>query len=181
MIEQEITIQKSDDPFDTETIMVKLPKGVKLLSTEPYAPEMLEAYGLLEDYAKDKHIYEDSERLTKGKISYISKNSDGSLKEVLIDIGSKYTAYINIQKEPQEIQDALSVGLNIDVKVRPKKNGEVSASISDAIEECKRQEIMEAINNKSIAFTATVKELIHGGYWVDVSGITTFMPGSLEG
>jgi len=40
---------------------------------------------------------------------------------------------------------------------------------------------MEAINNKSVAFTATVKELIHGGYWVDVSGITTFMPGSLAG
>jgi ribosomal protein S1 len=108
-------------------------------------------------------------------------NPDGSLKEALVDIGSKYTAYINLRKEPQEIKDALKIGLNIDVKVKPKKNGEVSASISEAFEECKRREIMEAINNKALAFTATVKELIHGGYWVEVSGIQTFMPGSLAG
>jgi small subunit ribosomal protein S1 len=181
MIEQEVTIQKSDDPFDTETITVKLPKGVKLMSTEPYAIEMLEEYGIVDNYEKDQRVHQGHEHLTKGKVTYISKNGDGTLKEVLVDIGSKYTAYINVQKEPQEIQDALSVGLNIDVKVKPKRNGEVSASISDAIEECKRQEILEAINNKSLAFTATVKELIHGGYWVDISGIQTFMPGSLAG
>ena len=181
MIEQEVTIQKSDDPFDTETITVQLPKGVKLMSNEPYAIEMLDMYGIVHDYEKDRRVHDGDEHLTKGKVVHISKNGDGTLKEVLVDVGSKYTAYINIAKEPQEIQDAISMGLNIDVKVKPKKNGEVVASISEAIEECKRQEILEAINNKSVAFTATVKELIHGGYWVDISGIQTFMPGSLAG
>jgi len=181
MIEQEITIQKSDDPFDTETITVQLPKGVKLLSTEPYAVEMLEMYGILDDYKKDKYVHERLDHLTKGEITHLTAHPDGSLKEALVDIGSKYTAYINLDKEPQEIKDALNVGLNIDVRVKPKENGEVSASISEAFEECKRREIMEAINNKSLAYTATVKELIHGGYWVDVSGIQTFMPGSLAG
>ena len=181
MIEQQITIQKSDDPFDTEIITVKLPKGVKLLSTEPYAPEMLDIYGLVSDYEKDINIHDGVDHLTKGEITHIMKNPDGSLKEALVDIGSKYTAYINLRKEPQEIRDALAIGLNIDVKVKPRKNGEVVASISEAFEECKRREIMEAINNKSLAFTATVKELIHGGYWVEISGIQTFMPGSLAG
>ena len=181
MIEQEVTIQKSDDPFDTETITVQLPKGVKLMSNEPYAIEMLDMYGIIHDYEKDKRVHNGEEHLTKGKVVHISKNGDGTLKEVLVDVGSKYTAYINIAKEPQEIQDAISLGLNIDVKVKPKKNGEVVASISEAIEEAKRQEILESINNKSVAFTATVKELIHGGYWVDISGIQTFMPGSLAG
>lgn len=181
MIEQEITIQKSADPFDTEVITVQLPKGVKLISTEPYAIEMLEEYGIVGDYEKDRSVHEGLEHLSKGEIIRLSKNEDGSLKEALIDVGSKYTAYINVAKEPLEIQNALSVGLTVDVKVKPKKNGEVVASISDAIEECKRQEILEAIDNKTVAFTATVKELIHGGYWVDVSGITTFMPGSLAG
>ena len=181
MIEQEITIQKSDDPFDTETVTVQLPKGVKLMSTEPYAIEMLDYYGIASDYEKDIHVHDGLEHLTKGEIVSISRNVDGTLKEALIDVGSKYTAYIIGSKEPLEIQNALSVGLTVDVKVRPKNNGEVVASISEAIEECKRQEILEAINNKTVAFTATVKELIHGGYWVDVSGITTFMPGSLAG
>ena len=181
MIEQQVTIQKSDDPFDTETITVQLPKGVKLMSTEPYAVEMLEMYGILADYEKDKYVHEHVDHLTKGEITHLMTNPDGSLKEALVDIGSKYTAYINLAKEPQEIKDALKIGLNIDVKVKPKKNGEVSASISEAFEECKRREIMEAINNKALAFTATVKELIHGGYWVEVSGIQTFMPGSLAG
>jgi|TARA_R100000501_G_scaffold18178_1_gene36672 ribosomal protein S1 len=181
MIEQQVTIQKSEDPFDTEVITVKLPKGVKLMSTEPYAPEMLDMYGVVSDYEKDIYTHESIDHLTKGEITHIMKNPDGTLREALVDIGSKYTAYINLGKEPQEIIDALKVGLNIDIKVKPKKNGEVSASISEAFEECKRREILEAINNKSLAFTATVKELIHGGYWVEVSGIQTFMPGSLAG
>jgi len=45
----------------------------------------------------------------------------------------------------------------------------------------KLKEIKEAIGNKAVGFTAKVKELIHGGYWVDVAGIKCFMPGSLGG
>jgi ribosomal protein S1 len=70
--------------------------------------------------------------------------------------------------------------MEIDVKIKTnKKTGDVIASISDAIKEVKLKEIKEAIGNSTIGFTAKVKELIHGGYWVDVAGIKCFMPGSL--
>ena len=70
----------------------------------------------------------------------------------------------------------------VDVKVR-KGNGELMiASISDALDEVKAKEIMEAIGNKSIGFTAKVAELkFMADYWVDVGGIRCFMPGSLGG
>ena len=75
----------------------------------------------------------------------------------------------------------LQKGTLVDVKVRRGNGGMMVASISDALDEVKAKEIMDAIGNKSVGFTARVKELIHGGYWVDVGGITCFMPGSLGG
>ena len=44
MTEQEITIQTGEDPFDTQTIKVKVPKGEKILCTEPYVAELAEIY-----------------------------------------------------------------------------------------------------------------------------------------
>ena len=41
MIEQEITVQLSDDPFDTKTIKVKIPIGTKLTFTELDAAEAM--------------------------------------------------------------------------------------------------------------------------------------------
>ena len=46
MIEQEITVQLSDDPFDTKKIKVQVPQGVKLISNEAYAADALAMYGL---------------------------------------------------------------------------------------------------------------------------------------
>ena len=68
------------------------------------------------------------------------------------------------------------------LKLKPiLKPDDVIASISDAIMEVKLKEMKDAIGNKTVGFTAIVKELIHGGYWVDVAGIKCFMPGSLGG
>ena len=46
MIEQEITVQLSDDPFDTVTKKVMVPKGTKLMSTESYADDLMKLYFL---------------------------------------------------------------------------------------------------------------------------------------
>ena len=46
MTEQEITIQLSDDPFDTKVVKVQVPQGTKLMSNESYAADVLSIYQL---------------------------------------------------------------------------------------------------------------------------------------
>ncbi len=179
MTEQEITIQLSDDPFDTKTVKVQVPDGTKLMCNEMYAADALALYGLTDHTLQKTQLIEDNiAYTTKGIVSFISKDKTTAL----IDIESKFTAYCTLSKEPDYIVDQLEAGMEIDVKIKTNKStGDVIASISDAIKEVKLREIKDAIGNKAVGFTAKVKELIHGGYWVDVAGIKCFMPGSLGG
>ena len=179
MTEQEITIQLSDDPFDTKVIKVQVPHGTKLMSNGSYAADALSMYGLTDAMLAKTQLTEDRiSYTTRGTVTFISDDRS----RALIDIGSKYTAYCVLSKEPEYIVEQLELGIEIDVKIKTnKKTGDVLASISDAILEVKLKELKEAIGNKSVGFTALVKELIHGGYWVDVAGIQCFMPGSLGG
>jgi len=179
MIEQEITIQLSDDPFDTKKVKILVPRGVKLMSNSAYAPDVLAMYGLADPcISKTKLIEERIAYTTRGEITFISEDRS----RALIDIQSKYTAYCILSKEPAFIVDQLEVGVEIDVKVKTnKKTGDVIASIGDALMEVKLKEIKESIGNSSVGFTGKVTELIHGGYWVNIAGIKCFMPGSLGG
>ena len=179
MTEQEITIQLSDDPFDTKKVKVQVPEGTKLMCNEAYAADALSLYGITDSQAAKTQLIEDNiGYITRGYISFISKDGE----RALVDIESKYTAYCSLTKEPDYIVEQLEVGMEIDVKIKTnKKTGDVIASISDAMMDIKLKEIKDAIGNKSVGFTARVKELIHGGYWVDVAGIICFMPGSLGG
>jgi len=179
MTEQEITIQLSDDPFDTKKIKVQVPEGTKLMANEAYAADALSMYNLHDSTLQKTQLIEDNiAYTTRGEVSFISKDRE----RALIDIQSKYTAYCTLSKEPDYIVEQLEVGMEIDIKIKTNpKTGDVIASISDAIKEVKLREIKEAIGNSTIGFTAKVKELIHGGYWVDVAGIKCFMPGSLGG
>jgi len=180
MIEQEITIQLSEDPFDTKTVKLKLPKGVKLLSSEPYAIDMLKDYGIdIEGNNNDDKSYNNVDApdgaIMKGIIHSVSEDY------ALVNIGSKFTAVCYTTKEPKEISEQLKPNMIVDVKIKTKTNGEIIASISDALAEVKKAEILESIGNKSVGYKCKVKELIHGGYWVEISGIRCFMPGSLGG
>ena len=179
MTEQEITIQLSDDPFDTKVIKVLVPKGTKLLSREPYAADVLEMYNLTDSAISNTKLTEDQVPHTvSGQITYISKDR----KVAYIDSKSKYTAYCSLDKEPSYIVDQLEPGIEIDVKIKTNTtNSDIIASIGDAILEVKLKELTKAIGDKTVGFTALVKELIHGGYWVDIAGIKCFMPGSLGG
>lgn len=189
MIEQEITIQLSDDPFDTKTIKVQVPRGTKLLSTEHYAADVMHLYNLADDEADRLQKSEESDNyITQGEIVSIIKKMeiiDGEEVEVkteaLIDVSKKNTAVCILTKEHKEIVNQLEVGMTIDIKVKHSKQGTMYASIGDALDEVKRNEIYAAIGNKTIGFTGKVRELIHGGYWVEVGGIDCFMPGSLGG
>lgn len=131
---------------------------------------------------------ESTNYITQGEIVYIKteiQNIDGEdtevKKEALVEISRKNTAICNLLKEPKEIVDQLEKGMIVDIKVKDHKQGTMYASIGDAMDEVKRNEIYNAIGNKSIGFTGKVKELIHGGYWVEVGGVQCFMPGSLGG
>jgi small subunit ribosomal protein S1 len=178
MTEQEITIQLSDDPFDTKVIKVLVPKGTKLLSREPYAADVLEMYNLTDSAISNTKLTEDQVPHTvSGEITYISEDR----KIAYIDSKSKYTAYCSLDKEPAYITDQMEVGMEIDVKIKTSRTGDTIASIGDALMDIRLKEIKDAIGNKSIGFTGKVKELIHGGYWVDVAGVECFMPGSLGG
>lgn len=148
------------------------------MCNESYAPDVLSMYGVTDATLKKAQLTEDKvDYTTRGEISFISEDRT----RALIDIQSKHTAYCVLTKEPDYIVEQLKVGMEIDVKIKTSKTGDVIASISDALMEVKLKEIKDAIGNSSIGFTGKVKELIHGGYWVDVAGIKCFMPGSLGG
>lgn len=173
MTEQKITVQKSDDPFDTEEVVVMVPNGVKLLTNKSYAQDALRMYGI--DMSDRDIINTDKIQLTQGTVYSVNEET------ALIDIGSKWTAVCYLSKEPSEIVKQLEPGVKVDVKIKKRDNEMITASISEAIQEVKRREIYESIGDKSVGFNGVVKELIHGGYWVDIGGVICFMPGSLGG
>lgn len=189
MIEQEITIQLSDDPFDTKTVKVQVPKGTKLLSNESYTAEAIKMYQLADEEVDRLQKSEEANNyITQGEIVHIKKIKQiiddvevETKVEALIDISQKNTAVCVLTKEPKEIVDQLEVGMSVDIKVKRQPRGVLYASISDALEEVKRNEIYAAIGDKTVGFKGYVKELIHGGYWVEVGGVQCFMPGSLGG
>jgi small subunit ribosomal protein S1 len=177
MIEQEITVLLDEqDPFATKKVKVMVPKGTKILSKEPYTLEMLELYGInAEETVVTRQQESKGTKMGKGKIVDIEGDT------ALIDMGGKYTSYCQLKSEKREIREQLVIGMEVDLKYKKQGEGQIISSVSDAIDEIKEQEIIGAIGNTSVAFKGVVKELIHGGYWVDLSGITCFMPGSLAG
>ena len=76
MTEQEITIQLSDDPFDTKVVKVQVPEGTKLLCNEAYAADALSLYGITDHQAQKTQLIEDNiGYITRGEISFISENT----------------------------------------------------------------------------------------------------------
>lgn len=175
MIQQAITVRNGEDPFDTTTINVMVPSGVKILSDDPNVEEML---ALFNSYGND-----DAFKINDIKGSYLTKGFVYRVSNdiALIDIDAKNTASCKLEKEPKEIVEQLVPGMQVDVKIHKGADGTLYASISDAMSEVVKQEIFNSIGSTTTAYRGVVKELIHGGYWVDVAGIRCFMPGSLGG
>jgi ribosomal protein S1 len=182
MIEQEISIQIGDDPFDTKRVKIQVPPGTKILSTEKNVLELLSIYGL-NNHVKDNSKRSESKEsfITQGEVIFIAKDNKNNKINALIDIGAKHTASCSLLKEHQQIVENIEVGTIIDVKIKTSDRGLITASIGEAIEEVKLNEILKSIGDKQVAFNGTVVELINGGYWVEIGGIKCFMPGSLAG
>ena len=183
MTEQEILIQMSEDPFDTKLVKVPLPNGVKVLKGKVYD---LKFFDFLNEYSKHETSVSDSKStiidngdIVTGTVESITLNEDKYI-DALINVNPKYTVSCSLRGEPKEIVTQLEKGMELDVKVKL-KSGKMSASIGDAMTEVKVNELINSISDKTTAYKCKVLELIHGGYWVDISGIKCFMPGSLAG
>jgi ribosomal protein S1 len=103
----------------------------------------------------------------------------------IVDVNWREDAVIDLKKENPEYLKYIQPDFPIEVlieKINNKntRNFSIIASYSKNIESKKRDELISSIG-EPVAFAATVKELIHGGYFVDIEGVTCFMPGSLGG
>lgn len=103
---------------------------------------------------------------------------------VYMDIGWRESAILDINKELPEYRENFVVGASMEVILKTvnllSTNGVITASYTEVVKHLKHREIFNSIG-KRMAFPARVKELIHGGYFLDIDGIEVFMPGSLGG
>jgi ribosomal protein S1 len=147
----------------------------KVYCHEPYAQELYELYegelrSLQEPIAGS---------IVNGKVVSLTKD------HAIVDVNWREDAVIDLKKENPEYLKYIQPDFPIEVlieKINNKntRNFSIIASYSKNIESKKRDELISSIG-EPVAFAATVKELIHGGYFVDIEGVTCFMPGSLGG
>ena len=171
-MKQTISLTNHQDPFNVTEIEVDLPLKTKVYCTEEYALEALKMYGIdVENSYKMKPI---ESGLSKAKITKIH----GDVAH--IELNEKYSTTIDLTREKREYLQYITEGSTIDLRVTRGKKDEYFASFSGAINELKYKEVLESIGQR-VAYKATVKELINGGYYLIIDGIEVFMPGSLAG
>jgi small subunit ribosomal protein S1 len=169
---------ESDNPFRlrANTQIKQQPKDQTVVYCHsPYAQSLYEKYaGRLQNLVEP---FEGS--IINGTV--VSVNNDYAI----VDIGWREDAMIELRKENIEYLKYIQSGFPIEVIIEKINNNAarqftIQASYSKNIESKKKEEIRSSIG-QPCAFAATVKELIHGGYFVDIDGVTCFMPGSLGG
>jgi small subunit ribosomal protein S1 len=176
-------IKKQEEPFDWELYMrigrtglnpnnsIKTKHSEVVYSHEKYAQD---AYNMYTENLEDKNLIVPKKGDTyQGVIVSMDKNT------AYIDINYREYAYIELKKEEKRYLNDIKQGSTVTVKVLNDKteSNVIIVSYSDAIKQVKENEIKESIN-QPIAFMAKVKELINGGFIVDIDGIECFMPGS---
>jgi len=101
-----------------------------------------------------------------------------------IDIGWTGDAIMDLTREDREYIELFEPGVKLEVIVKKadlmSQRPEVEVSYTEVVSHLKYREIFESIGEK-VAYLAKVKELIHGGYFLDIQGVEVFMPGSLGG
>lgn len=172
----------SQDDFDWDDYQRDCPKFRKNYykqhkvypTTKPISKE---DYSLLLESIENLTIPEPKD-IVKGVISEING------KFAHVDIGWREPAIVDISKESNEYVENFFEGSEIDLILKDfklsKRDGSINASHTDVVKHIKYQELFDNIGNP-VAYPAYVKELIHGGYFLDIEGIEVFMPGSLGG
>ena len=184
-----VTHLLSNESFDWDVFESKIPRRTHnpkvkrhpgdtnlVFCRELYAQELYEMYEGKLTHLKEPKIGS----VVQGKVSTVNA------EHALIDVNWREDAIIELRKEDPEFLKYIQPGFPIEViiervgSVNGSSANSMIASYSKNILSKKRDEIMESIG-KPVAYLGTVKELIHGGYFVDISGIECFMPGSLGG
>jgi small subunit ribosomal protein S1 len=158
---------------------VNAPRGVKILSKEPYAQDFLNA---ILGYEADANVVQ---KIQAGEIY------DGTIYSInnewtAVDIGYRQMVYVNMLKEEASIRKQLTPDASVKVQVLATETasvqGYVLGSISAGVKTAIIEELMESIKEGTSAYEGKVTEMIPGGgYVVEVNGIECFMPGSLAG
>jgi small subunit ribosomal protein S1 len=168
----------SDDVRLKENKRIKKHPGddSKVYCNAPYAQELYELY-----YGHPLNLVEPVEgSVVNGKVVSVGD------KFATIDVNWREDAILDLSKEDPSYLKYIQKDFPIEVliekvnKVPSRTSASFIASYSKNILSKKREEIMSSIG-EPIAYAATVKELIHGGYFVDIDGVQCFMPGSLGG
>lgn len=174
MSKQKLKIKtNSNDPFSYKEVVVE--SEGKIFCNEPYVLEDLKKYDQFLGVTSYTESHNDT--LTKGIVLSINTNN-GHKVSALFDLGGKYTAECNLLKETDDVIDNIEVGQELDVKVKT-VNSNLIVSIGDAMVEAARNDLMQNVGKNRFAYKGKILECIHGGYWVNVSGVKCFMPGSL--
>lgn len=120
---------------------------------------------------KDKDIVKGTVNRVAGRYAYV-------------DIGWRESAIIDLNKESELYLDKFYVGSEIEILLKNVSLGTkietIDASHTEVVKHLKYREIFENIG-EPVAFPAYVRELIHGGYFLEIEGVEVFMPGSLGG
>lgn len=186
MIEKNNSIQAFDwDLYEhsnhvhlKENYSIRKNKGdkSKIFSRANYAQEMYDLYtGIASRLEESKEG-----SVVQGKVVSISNNF------AIVDIGWREDAMIDLRKEEPEFLRYIQPGFPIEIIIekignyRGSSSKNIIGSYSKNIIAKKKEELFDSIN-KPVAYLGTVTELIHGGYFVDISGVQCFMPGSLGG
>jgi len=150
----------------------------RIMSNEIYAQEL---YNLMsESYGQVKL----QEPIEKSIIfGHVVRKTD---RYAEIDISWRESAYIDLAKEDPEFIKYIQEGHEIEVQIKSISNKSTSntytitASYTDLVKHRKFQEIKDSIG-REVAFSARVKSLVYGGYFLEIDGIEVFMPGSQGG
>lgn len=164
-------LKDENDVFSYTTKNLNVRDGDRILSDAPYVEELYAKY--IGASVEVNNIEPRDGDMVDARIIKVSDNN------INLDINSKYSATLNLKKENSKYHEYLTEGSIIKVKLQ-RRNKEFLASITDAFNQQKFNEIRESIG-KPIAFKAKVNELLYGGYWLTIDGIKVFMPGSLAG
>ena len=140
-------------------------------------PESQKLYQMMLESSMDLVIPKQN-AIVKGTISTISG------RYAYVDIGWRESACLDLNKEASQYVEKFHEGAEIDIILKTVKLGTkeevIEGSHTEVVKHLKYQEIYQNIG-QSVAFSAYVKELIHGGYFLDIEGVEVFMPGSLGG
>lgn len=172
-MKQKVKVFSERDPLDPTIIEMEVPSGTKILSNEPYAKELYDMYensGSIQDIAYQE--LDDGDVVT-AIVSSVKEN------EVNLDVNWKHSVSMPLDKDERKFLEYFQVGSAIDVKVKNRAS-KITVSFNDALNDKKYDDIKSNID-KPVAYKATVKELIHGGYLLKIDTIDVFMPGSLAG